>query len=115
MLKTNIKQIQTSQLNICYEEFGPSNGIPVILLHGFPDDVRAWDGVVSHLTQNGYRTIAPYLKGYGKTQFLNKNIMRSVQQAALGNDLIVENIDMEYFGIKNESLLQLVRNLMHLV
>lgn len=28
---------------------------------------------------------------------------------------IVENIDMEFFGKKNESLMQLIRNLMHLV
>jgi hypothetical protein len=35
------------RLEIGYEEFGDPTGLPVFLLHGFPDDaVRAWDGVI---------------------------------------------------------------------
>ena len=37
---------QTPVLNIGYEDNGSSQGFPVILLHGFPYDVRAWDGGV---------------------------------------------------------------------
>lgn len=88
MIETHIRQICTSTLNICYEESGAVEHCPVILLHGFPDDVRAWDGVVSQLTENGYRTIVPYLRGFGKTLFLDSNALRSGQQAALGNDLL---------------------------
>lgn len=82
-----IKHIRTPELEIFYEECGAINHVPVILLHGFPDDVRAWDGVVPKLVENGYRTIVPYLRGFGKTKFLDTNILRSGQQAALGNDL----------------------------
>ena len=49
---------------------GPDEGAPVILLHGFPDDPRTWDGVVAPLAGAGYRTIVPYLRGYGPTRFL---------------------------------------------
>ena len=35
------RTIQTPVLNIGFEESGSSTGFPVILLHGFPDDVRA--------------------------------------------------------------------------
>ncbi|RDI40194.1 alpha/beta fold hydrolase [Aquicella lusitana] len=88
MIETKIKYVKTSMLSICYEESGESNAIPVILLHGFPDDVRAWDGVVPQLVNNGCRVIVPYLRGFGKTAFLQNDTFRSGQQAALGNDLL---------------------------
>ena len=37
--------VETSVLRIGYEASGPADGFPIVLLHGFPDDVRAWDGV----------------------------------------------------------------------
>ena len=55
--------VQTHILNIAYEEHGNTNGFPVILLHGFPYDVRSWDGVVPRLIDEGYRVLAPYLRG----------------------------------------------------
>jgi len=87
MTEVHVKQIRTSTLEITYEERGTVDHTPVILLHGFPDDVRAWDGVVPQLVKNGYRTIVPYLRGFGMTKFLEINTLRSGQQAALGNDL----------------------------
>ncbi len=88
MTETYIRYARTPTLNICYEESGNVDSCPVILMHGFPDDVRTWDGVVPALVSNGYRVIVPYLRGYGKTLFLNSNTLRSGQQAALGNDLL---------------------------
>jgi len=35
-----------------------------ILLHGFPQDRRCWDGVMSALAGGGYRVLAPDLRGY---------------------------------------------------
>ena len=35
-----------------------------ILLHGFPQDRRCWDGVTSALAADGYRVLAPDLRGY---------------------------------------------------
>jgi pimeloyl-ACP methyl ester carboxylesterase len=36
----------------------------VVLLHGFPQDGSAWDGVVPALHEAGLRTLAPDLRGY---------------------------------------------------
>jgi pimeloyl-ACP methyl ester carboxylesterase len=83
-----IKRLATPTLEVAYEETGPVDGVPVILLHGFPDDVRAWDGVVALLAQAGCRIIVPYLRGCGHTRFLNSLTPRSGQQAALGQDLL---------------------------
>jgi len=74
------KTIRTETLEIAYEESGEPNGKPVILLHGFPDDPRAWDGVVSSLAEEGFRTIVPYLRGFGPTRFLHADTFDQVNK-----------------------------------
>ena len=86
--QTRIQQVRTASLEIACEMTGPAEGAPVILLHGFPDDPRTWDGVVAPLASAGYRIIVPYLRGYGPTRFLHDDTLRSGQQAALGRDLL---------------------------
>jgi pimeloyl-ACP methyl ester carboxylesterase len=83
-----LKRARTSVLEIAYEESGPQTGFPVLLMHGFPYDPRAFDDVVPPLVEAGCRVIVPYLRGYGQTRFLQAETMRSGQQAALGRDLV---------------------------
>jgi pimeloyl-ACP methyl ester carboxylesterase len=80
--------VRTPSLEIAYEEQGAPSALPVILLHGFPDDVRAWDGVAIQLATAGHRVLVPYLRGYGPTRFLDPAAPRMAQQAALGQDLL---------------------------
>jgi pimeloyl-ACP methyl ester carboxylesterase len=80
--------VRTPTLEIAYEAHGPVGGVPVILLHGFPDDVRAWDGVAPPLAAAGHRVLVPYLRGYGPTHFLDEAEPRMAQQAAIGQDLL---------------------------
>ena len=82
-----MKTVRTPTLEIAYEESGPMDGRPVVLLHGFPDDVHAYDGVAPPLAAAGWRVLVPYLRGYGPTRFLDPQTPRSGQQAALGHDL----------------------------
>lgn len=80
--------IETGVLRIGYEAHGPESGYPVILLHGFPYDVRSFDGVHPALSEAGYRVLLPYLRGYGPTRFLDDGAPRMAQQSALARDLI---------------------------
>jgi pimeloyl-ACP methyl ester carboxylesterase len=80
--------IRTSTLDIAYEAHGNPDGVPIILLHGFPDDARAFDGVALPLASAGHRVLVPYLRGYGPTRFLDAKTPRMAQQAAIGQDLI---------------------------
>ena len=82
-----LNRVRTSVLEIAYEESGPADGVPVLLMHGFPYDPRTYDEVVPRLVAAGCRAIVPYLRGYGPTRFLAADTPRSGQQAALGNDL----------------------------
>ena len=36
----------------------------VLLLHGFPDLPTGWDSIRARLNEAGFRTVAPYLRGY---------------------------------------------------
>jgi pimeloyl-ACP methyl ester carboxylesterase len=75
-------------LDVAYEQSGPDKAVPIVLLHGFHYDPRAFDSVVALLNQAGFRTVVPYLRGYGPTRFLSPDIPRSGEQAALGQDLL---------------------------
>ena len=83
-----IRTVRTPVLEIAYHEVGDPSGFPVILLHGFPDDAHAYDGVAPILAKAGYRSLAVYLRGYAPTQFLDRSKPRTAEQAAIGQDVI---------------------------
>jgi pimeloyl-ACP methyl ester carboxylesterase len=83
-----MRSVQTPVLDIAYEESGNPQGFPIVLLHGFPDDVHAFDNVAPPLAKAGYRALVPYLRGYGPTRFRDAAAPRMAEQAAIGQDLI---------------------------
>ena len=87
-LEPLMKHIPAGVLDVAYLDSGPADGAPVVLLHGFPYDVHAYDAVAQRLAAAGLRCIVPYLRGYGPTRFLSVDTPRSGQQAALGADLL---------------------------
>lgn len=83
-----MKTVEAGILDIAYLELGPVDGPPIVLLHGFPYDVHAYDEVARLLASAGKRCFIPYLRGYGATRFLHKQTLRSGQQAAIGADVL---------------------------
>jgi len=84
----SVKTVRTSILEIAYHESGGAGGFPIILLHGFPDDAHAYDGVLPLLAKAGHRALAVYLRGYAPTRFLDRSQPRTAEQAAIGQDVI---------------------------
>jgi pimeloyl-ACP methyl ester carboxylesterase len=87
-MPSSVRQLQTSDLLVTYLEDGFSDGWPILLTHGFPYDVHAFDDVVPLLVEEGARVIRPFVRGYGPTSFRSSSTARSGQQAALGRDLM---------------------------
>ena len=83
-----VRQIRAGVLNIGYHEAGPSNGTPVLLLHGFPYSIDSYVDVAPILASRGCRVIIPYLRGHGSTLFLDSATPRAGQQGAIGVDVI---------------------------
>jgi pimeloyl-ACP methyl ester carboxylesterase len=50
---------------IGYAEYGDSNGVPVIALHGMPNTRLMWKSCDAAATRHGLRLIAPDRAGYG--------------------------------------------------
>lgn len=101
MASPSLKRVRTAVLDIAYEESGRPGDPPVLVMHGWPYDVRTYDDVVPLLAAAGCRVIAPYLRGFGPTRFLSDGTPRSGQQAALGNDLLQF---MDALGIERAAL-----------
>jgi len=96
-----VEFVTTPLLRIAYESGGLQADNPVLLLHGWPDDVRTFDKVALVLQQNGFRTITPYLRGFGPTTFLAKDTMRSGEIVAMAQDAIdlADALELETFAV----------------
>jgi pimeloyl-ACP methyl ester carboxylesterase len=56
-------QIQVEHLNFNVQQEG--SGLPVLLLHGFPDSSYLWRNQIPALKSEGMHVIAPDLRGFG--------------------------------------------------
>jgi pimeloyl-ACP methyl ester carboxylesterase len=84
----SIKTVTAGVLEIAYLEYGPTEGWPCIMGHGFPYDVHAYAECAPILANAGARLIVPYMRGYGPTRFLSPDTPRSGEQAAFGADML---------------------------
>jgi pimeloyl-ACP methyl ester carboxylesterase len=92
-----VRQIDAGLLNVGYVDLGPADGPAVLLLHGWPYDIHSYAGVAPALAAAGYRTIVPYLRGYGSTRFRSDKTVRNGEQAALAVDAtaFLDALDIE--------------------
>jgi pimeloyl-ACP methyl ester carboxylesterase len=56
--------IETNGINLHTAFVGIEDGIPVILLHGFPDAWFGWEKQIGALAKEGYRVVIPDQRGY---------------------------------------------------
>ncbi|HYZ16176.1 MAG TPA: alpha/beta hydrolase [Candidatus Acidoferrum sp.] len=81
------RRARTLDLDVAILERGPREGEPVILVHGFPDDAGTWDRLAPVLAENGYRTIAPFVRGFGSTR-IHDGLERTGEIGALARDVL---------------------------
>lgn len=92
---------ETETLRIAYERGGPSNGPPILLLHGWPDDIRGFRTLAPYLEQAGFSWVAPYLRGFGATEFQSNRTLRDGSAVALAQDSLdlVDHLGWERFCV----------------
>jgi pimeloyl-ACP methyl ester carboxylesterase len=83
-----VRTVRAGALEVAHHAGGPLDGPAVMLMHGFPYDVHAYEEVAPRLVARGCRVIVPYLRGFGPTRFVDPDTPRSGEQAALGADLL---------------------------
>jgi len=83
-----LASLRTRELELHYHDDGPADGRPVVLLHGWPDAPDTWDQLLPGLHAAGYRTLRPYLRGFGPTRILQPGGPRSGQLGAIATDII---------------------------
>ncbi|MFG1478356.1 alpha/beta hydrolase [Xanthobacter sp. V4C-4] len=82
------RRILTDRLELHVFDDGPADGPVALLLHGWPDAPQTWAAVAARLNAAGWRTLRPYLRGFGPTRFLAPGTPRSGQITALAADAL---------------------------
>lgn len=59
--------VNLPELRMHYMTSGPEDGVPVVLLHGFPEFWYSWRFQIPALADAGYRVIVPDQRGYNLT------------------------------------------------
>jgi len=59
-----LTSFERAGLVFAVRDSGPQDGIPVVLLHGFPQTSASWAEVIELLNAQGFRTLAPDQRGY---------------------------------------------------
>jgi pimeloyl-ACP methyl ester carboxylesterase len=60
-----LEAISADGTTIYAEAFGPPDGIPVVLAHGWTENLTYWVYVIRHLSARGFRVVAYDLRGHG--------------------------------------------------
>lgn len=93
--------VRTDVLEVSFEQTGPDDGLPVLMVHGWPDAARGWRHVRDGLNQRGWRTVLPDLRGSGETRFRSSSTPRDGQAVALAQDAIdlADALGMDRFAV----------------
>lgn len=78
-------RIATNGIELSVYQAGPTNGIAVLLLHGWPELARSWQHQIAALATAGFRVIAPDLRGFGGSD-------APKQVAAYGIDVLLADM-----------------------
>ena len=89
--------VKANGINYSYIEKG--EGELLLCLHGFPDHALSFHNQLEFFSANGYRVVAPYMRGYSPTEIPAD---LSYHTAILGNDVldIIESL-----GYKSATLI----------
>ncbi|MEU4686768.1 alpha/beta fold hydrolase [Streptomyces xinghaiensis] len=107
-----MSRLTVNDATLHYDDSGPADGIPVVLVHGHPFNRTLWAPQTRALTAAGHRVITPDLRGYGDSDVTPGKVLLSgfaddiaalldhlgVGRAVVGGVSMGGQIAMEFHG-----------------
>jgi pimeloyl-ACP methyl ester carboxylesterase len=90
------KRVLLSDVTLECKVWGPENGTLVLCLHGFPDTNNTFRFLAPHLADQGYRVVAPAMRGYAPSSLATT---QNYHPASLAHDAL--RLHDEFGGDEN--------------
>ena len=64
MSSSELRFVEANGIRFAYLQWGAQPSPLVLAMHGFPDTPHTWDVIGPSIAAQGYRVVAPFLRGY---------------------------------------------------
>ncbi|HEY9878954.1 MAG TPA: type I polyketide synthase [Leptolyngbyaceae cyanobacterium] len=91
-------------LETCLCTWGPVDGQPILCLHGILDQGAAWDAIATPLAQQGYRVIAPDLRGHGRSAHIGPDSSYQFFDFLADIDALLSHLPQQPMGLMGHSM-----------
>lgn len=61
------RAVTSDKVSLFYKDWGPRDGSPIVLIHGWPLTGDSFDDLAVALAEDGYRSIVPDRRGFGRS------------------------------------------------
>jgi pimeloyl-ACP methyl ester carboxylesterase len=101
------KRVDVFGLPIHYLEWGTPDGEPLLLIHGFLDQARSWEPLVSFLQQRTNPSlwiIAPDCRGHGDSGWIGAGGYYHFPDYVLDLDCVIQALRVSQFKLVGHSM-----------
>lgn len=105
-MRTRLLEIRGFTLNLC--EWGPEDAPLIVCQHGIMDQGRSWEQVAVTLVAQGYRIVAPDLRGHGESDHIGPGGSYHLRDFVGDLDGILHELKVDSFTLVGHSLGSLV-------
>lgn len=98
------ERVQARGLSLRLWRWGPPEGRPVLLLHGFLDQALGWARVAERLAAAGRRVLAPDQRGHGASDRVHEGGWYHFPDYVADLDALVDGLGVERFDLVGHSM-----------
>ncbi|HEY9888492.1 MAG TPA: alpha/beta fold hydrolase, partial [Candidatus Obscuribacterales bacterium] len=98
------QRVSVRGLDLCVCSWGPETGQPILCLHGVLNQGAIWDAIAPALVQQGYRVIAPDLRGHGKSGHVGPEGNYQLLDHLGDVDALVQQLGLAHFPVVGHSM-----------